>query len=277
MSGASLPSLIVIGAMKSGTTTLHHYLDAHPDIFVPPIKEVNFFVAEHNWSRGIDWYRRQYRRKGDRTGADVSPDYSKHPHYRGVPERMARTVPDAAIGYVVRDPVQRIASMFRHQVAMGRERRSIDDAVLQDPHYVETSSYAMQLDQYLGVFPASQIRVLPSGRLRSDPLGALRELTDVLGLAPLTAVPAGEWNRSDEKGRPRSLTRVAQHLPYQQHIMDALPEPVRRRVRRAGHRPVDGSRIEMSPATVAELRARLRDDVARLERWAPGISDEWCF
>lgn len=272
-----LPSLIVVGAMKSGTTTLHHYLDAHPDVFVPPIKEVNFFVAEHNWSRGVAWYRRQYRRMGGRVGADVSPDYAKHPHYGGVPERLARTLPHAVIGYLVRDPVQRIGSMFRHQVAMGREHRSIDEAVLDDPHYLETSSYAMQLEQYLAHFPRSQIRVVPSQRLRTDPLGAVGELTDALGLPRLDAVPPGEWNRSDEKGRPRLVTRAAHRVPCHQHVMASLPEPVRRRVRQAGHRPVEVSRTEMSPATVAELRARLRDDVAQLDEWLPGIAGDWGF
>ncbi|HEX7247334.1 MAG TPA: sulfotransferase, partial [Actinomycetota bacterium] len=53
-----LPDFLVIGAMKAGTTSLYHYLDAHPDVFVPRVKELDFFVDGANWRRGIEWYRR---------------------------------------------------------------------------------------------------------------------------------------------------------------------------------------------------------------------------
>jgi PAS domain-containing protein len=278
VSSGSLPALVVIGAMKSGTTSLHHYLGAHPDLFVPLVKEVNFFVEEHNWHRGVDWYRAQYQAAGGRRGVDVSPDYSKHPHYAGVPERMAATIPDAVIGYVVRDPVDRIASMYRHQLAMRREHRSIDEAVLADRHYVETSSYAMQLDRYTEHFDRSQIHVLSAEALRRDPVATTSVLTAALGLDPLDAVPAGEWNRSDEKGQRRAFTRLLLSMPYSRQIMAALPEPVRRRVRRAGHRPIDPAAAQMSPATAAELRRRLADEVSALEEdWIPGVGRDWGF
>ena len=61
MSGESrLPNLIVIGAQKCGTTSLHYYLGVHPDIFMSREKELRYFVEEFNWGKGIDWYRSHF-------------------------------------------------------------------------------------------------------------------------------------------------------------------------------------------------------------------------
>lgn len=58
---ARLPNFIVIGAMKSGTTSLFRYLEPHPEVFMPRLKELDFFIVEWNWARGLDWYRRRFR------------------------------------------------------------------------------------------------------------------------------------------------------------------------------------------------------------------------
>jgi hypothetical protein len=55
-----LPNLIIIGAPKCGTTSLHHYLSLHPQISMSREKELNFFIAERNWSKGIAWYAAQF-------------------------------------------------------------------------------------------------------------------------------------------------------------------------------------------------------------------------
>src|SRR5688572_29905885 len=80
-----LPNLIVIGAQKCGTSGLHYYLGLHPDVSVSEPKELNFFIAERNWPRGLDWYRSRL----DQSAAvrvDASPNYTAYPQHRGVPE-----------------------------------------------------------------------------------------------------------------------------------------------------------------------------------------------
>jgi hypothetical protein len=57
----NLPNLIVIGAQKSGTTSLHYYLGFHPEIFVAEEKELDCFSEERCWSKGIDWYSAHFR------------------------------------------------------------------------------------------------------------------------------------------------------------------------------------------------------------------------
>ena len=63
-SSIALPNLIVIGAMKSGTSSLHYYLDAHPDIAMARAKELHFFSLDRIWAKGIDWYAKQFEVPG---------------------------------------------------------------------------------------------------------------------------------------------------------------------------------------------------------------------
>ena len=117
----ALPNLIVIGAQKCGTSGLHYYLGLHPEISISNPKELNFFIAERNWPRGLDWYRAQF----DATApvrVEASPNYTAYPQHKGVPERMAEVVPDARLIYIVRDPIERIAAHWVHNYSKGRHQ-----------------------------------------------------------------------------------------------------------------------------------------------------------
>src|SRR5438477_619745 len=94
----TLPTFVVIGAMKAGTVSLRHYLDEHPDVFLGrggKFGEPNFFIAEGNWPRGRGWYESLFDGAGIAAAiGECSPSYTMAPAFRGVPERMAQLVPD---------------------------------------------------------------------------------------------------------------------------------------------------------------------------------------
>ncbi|GAA4995731.1 sulfotransferase [Actinopolymorpha pittospori] len=215
----TLPTFVVIGAMKAGTTSLRHYLDEHPDIFVhrhdpirhaagrrgPFFDEPNFFVAEDNWRRGREWYESLFE-GADRAAAvgECSPSYSWAHTYRGVPERMAQLIPEARLVYVVRDPVARMQSMYIHQVSAGRERRRPEVALLDD-RYLGPSLYGFQLAAFLDHFDRSQVLVVASEVLRDRPREALSAVFDHLAVDP-TAVDLDKQrrnHRSMDKPIPR--------------------------------------------------------------------------
>src|ERR671923_1441551 len=156
--GAVLPNLIVIGAAKCGTTSLHEYLDAHPEVAMSREKELDFFVEEKSWGRGVEWYERQFADAPVR--GESSPSYTAYPRYRGVPERIRTVVPDAKLVYLVRDPIERIVSHFRHRQVV--RPGALEDAFA-DPYrregLVAPSRYWLQLERYLEHFPPEQILV----------------------------------------------------------------------------------------------------------------------
>jgi hypothetical protein len=103
----TLPNLIVIGAQKCGTSGLHYYLSLHPEVSMSTPKELNYFIAERNLPRGIEWYSRHFDPNA-RCRGEASPNYTAYPQHLGVPERIAAVVPDLRLVYIVSDPVERI-------------------------------------------------------------------------------------------------------------------------------------------------------------------------
>jgi hypothetical protein len=207
-SGATLPNLIVIGAMKAGTTSLHHYLGFHPEIQMSEPKELRFFVAGGNWRRGTDWYRSHFDARAPIRG-ESTPAYTKHPFFPGVPERMHEIVPGAKLVYLVRDPIERAVSQYIHNYARGTDRRPIDEALsdVEGSRYVQCSRYYMQLSQYLEHYPASQILVLAAEDLRNERGPTLTKVFDFLGVGSSFDHPAFDQTRHASSAK-RDKTRI---------------------------------------------------------------------
>jgi Sulfotransferase domain len=180
----ALPNLIVIGAQKCGTSGLHFYLDLHPDIAMSSPKELNFFIEERNWRRGLDWYRAQFDPEGAVRG-ESSPNYTTYPHHLGVPERMHGVVPAAKLIFLVRDPLERIAAHWIHNYAKRREKGDLSETLLHpNTTYVLRSQYHLQLSQFLNRYPESQVLVLEQDDLRERRSETLREVFTYLGVDP---------------------------------------------------------------------------------------------
>lgn len=204
---AALPNLIVIGAQKCGTAALHHYLGLHPEIQMSTPKELGFFIKEHNWDRGVDWYRRHFDPDAPVRG-ESSPDYTAYPHYAGVPERMRSLVPDARLIYVVRDPIERIAAGWVHDYAKRRETGDVVDAVMHaNTTYVVRSRYYLQLRQFLNHFPEEQILILDQGDLRHRRRDTLASIFSFVHVDPAFEHPGftRERHRTGHKHRATSV------------------------------------------------------------------------
>ena len=205
---STVPDFLGIGAMKAGTSSLHMYLAMHPDICVPHLKELNYFRTEAQFRDREDWYAEQFRDR--RTGqliGEVSPDYTKSPLYPGVPERIKSVAPDVKLIFLAREPVSRMESMYVHQVSLGRESRPIDVALVEDPHYREVSSYAMQLELYLARFDREQLLVIASEQLARDPSHAMARIFAHIGAADhdLSDASYTEHNRGADRRHASSV------------------------------------------------------------------------
>lgn len=164
-----LPNLVIIGAMKSGTSSLHMYLNLHPQIFMSHIKELDFFIEKKNWRRGLEWYKSNFNESAEVRG-ESSPNYTKYHFYKGVPQRMHSIIPDTKLIYIVRDPIKRMVSHYIHMVASGMEKRNFGEAVTEFSNindYVKCSQYYMQIEQFLAYYPPARILVISSEYLAS--------------------------------------------------------------------------------------------------------------
>ncbi len=178
------PNLIIIGAMKCATTSLHYYLSLHPEIFMPKIKELGYFVAELNWNRGADWYLSHFKSEAPVRG-ETTPGYTVFPCYAGVPERMHALIPGAKLVYIVRDPIDRIVSQYSHNFTRGFEHRPLAELIASGDAadwYIGRSRYYFQIEQYLPYYPPGRIAVLTAEALKTDRRGTLAALFRFLGV-----------------------------------------------------------------------------------------------
>ena len=178
-----LPTFVIIGAMKCGTSSLHRYLSLHPEICMSSIKETNFFIAEKNYARGRPWYESLFNKRAHQYG-EASPSYAKWPRFQGVPQRMHALLPDARLIYLVRDPVARMISQYAHNVASNNETRPIDEALRLPAatHYLAPSQYRTQLEAFLEFYPLQRTLVLSSEELLIERRQTLRRVFEFLGV-----------------------------------------------------------------------------------------------
>ena len=174
-----LPNLFLVGAMKSATTSLHNYLDMHPDIFMTknPWKEPHFFVEENNWKKGFDWYHSLFEEaKNEKYLGESSTDYTKMPHYAGVPERIKTYCPNAKIIYIMRDPIERAISQYWWEVEYSAEGRRMPVAILNNDWILDGSKYAFQLMPYINLFGAENVFTLTTEELVASPKDTMNRI-----------------------------------------------------------------------------------------------------
>lgn len=273
-----LPTFLIIGAAKAGTTSLHHYLAQHPQIEMSVKKELRFFSHADNWARGTEWYSSHFGSDRPVRG-ESSPAYTQSRRFPEVPARIHRVLPDARFIYLVRDPVERLLSHYAFSVAKGRERGTLADAVrAADSRYVDCSMYYAQISRYFDYFDRSRILVVSSEDLRSQQRSTLARIFRFL------AVDDGFWSTEFDRtfnavGDHRLRTPTGLRLEQLNHlrVVQAVPRRWRMSAGRWIYRPF--SRRASRPALDAHLHglltARLEDDVARLRQWTGQPFDAW--
>jgi len=230
-----LPDFLIVGAQKAGTTALYAYLRRHPGITGPSWKEVSYF--DRHYARGPNWYRGNFpnllRARGELVG-EASPSYLFHPL---APERVEELVPEARLIALVRNPIDRALSHYNHELALGRERLSFEDALAAeerrlegeeerlrvDPRYFSSEwwshtykargRYAEQLERWLEVWPREQLLILPSEELLGEPERAHAEVLEFLG-APahrLDSYPR-VFERQYEEMKPETRAELADYF-----------------------------------------------------------------
>jgi sulfotransferase family protein len=230
-----LPDFLIIGAQKAGTTALYSYLRRHPHLTGPSWKEVSFF--DRHYARGEAWYRGNFpnvmRTRGALVG-EASPSYLFHPL---APERVAALVPGVRLVALLRNPVDRALSHYQHEVALGREPLSFEDALdaeeerlrgeverlRAEPAYFSHAwwnytykgrgRYAEQLERWLAVFPREQLLIRSSEELLAEPERTYASVLEFLGAAPhrLDSYPR-VFEREYDEMRPETRAQLAGHF-----------------------------------------------------------------
>jgi hypothetical protein len=268
-----LPNLLIIGAAKCGTTSLHEYLALHPEIEMSQQKELHVF-NEANWREKLARYSAQFQGTVPVRG-ESSPTYTFYPYLPSVPERVREVTPDMRFIYLVRDPIERAIANYVEMYSLNLEHRPIDLALSDldpaNPHLC-SSRYATQLERYLACFEAERILVVDSGDLLERRMETLRRIFRFLDVDP-TFTSKGflrEHNprmvkvRYGELGWWMAIRGVGTRQPGRKG-------PLIRPLRRLLSRPIERS---VSSATRELLVAEFRGEAERL-RSLTGLALDW--
>jgi hypothetical protein len=219
------PSFLVVGAQRAGTTSLFRALMAHPHVLRPLMhKGVNYFDV--NYHRDWSWYlghfplRATAQRRRPPSGStaavfEASGYYMFHPHAAG---RIAERLPDVRVVAMVRDPVERAYSAYKHELARGFETETFERALeledarvapelarmLADPGYQSAAyrhqayrrrgHYAEQLQRFVDKLGREHVHVVESERFFGDPAGEFTRLLDFLELPRLLPASFDQFN-----------------------------------------------------------------------------------
>lgn len=205
---ANLPTFFIIGATKSGTSSLYHYLKQHPDVFMSGVKEPHFFGFEPDTEV---WEIRNGKRQKNsfiitdykayqdlfRTASPAQARGEASVMYMYLPgsaTRIKTHVPEAKLIAVLRNPVERAYSAYLHFVREAEEPcATFADALAAEPtrvaegwaaryHYQEMGFYARQLSRFYDEFSAEQIRVFLYDDFKRDPQGVSRSIYRFIGV-----------------------------------------------------------------------------------------------
>lgn len=196
------PNALIIGAGKAGSTSLHNYLSAHPEIAGSSPKELMYFTA--NYDNGVDWYQSHFPlREGVKIYFESTPQYSFRDEFPQVADRIKDYDPQMRIMYIVREPISRIVSHFNHWSRAYPDRYNDIEKSLQSPahrkYFVERTRYFYQLSVYLDRFGPDQVKVVFLEDLKSRFEPSLNEVFAFLGVAPLARkVDTKIWNKRAE-------------------------------------------------------------------------------
>ena len=263
------PDFIIIGAMKSATSTLHVQLAGQPGIFMAEPKEPNFFSNDEIWSQGLPWYEGLYAGAADiDICGESSTHYTKLPTYPDTVRRIADHVGvSTKFIYVMRHPIDRLISHYKHEWSEGVISVPIDEAIDKQPELISYSCYTQQLDPFIEAFGKDRILPMFFDRLTSSPQDELERVCAFIdyGGRPNWNVETKGQNISNQRLRSTWMLEFLKSIPGSQTLRRRLlPNFLRERIK--GH-----WKMTAPPALSDENHDRLTKmfdrDLARLGNW----------
>ncbi len=290
----TLPNFLVIGAGRAGTTSLYNYLRQHPEIYMSPIKETNFwaYLGEGLRDEDLDRHggtivfpvRSLQKYEGlfegiasEKAIGEVSPRYMAS---KDTAACIADHLPNVKPIAILRDPVERAYSSYLFHRRDGRETRTFETAIDEEEsgtvsdalrhgqrRYVGLGYYYRRLKPYFELFP-EHTAVFLFDDLRSDPLGLMRDLFRFLQVRPsfvpdmsvrynVSGIPTGRLARTVFRKRPALIRAKRAMPPAIQNWLDRVIEPAR------------AARLDappLNPDTRQRLAMRYEEDVGKLAK-----------
>jgi len=280
-----LPTFLLFGAGKAGTTSVYHYLQQHPEVYMCPVKEPRYFAydaSRHDSDPELQRYykyrtREQYEKLFDGAGSakaigEGSIQYLACPD---AAERIKALIPDVRLIAILREPAERAFSSYMMYVRDGYEKRTFAQAIEDELHgetwkspfpwlsYLRPGQYGEELKLYYDVFDREQVFVALYEDLRADPQGLMRQIYDFIGVdANYTPGTGTVYNAS---GMPRNklMARLMRKNALTTQVRRVMPNAVMSRIDSAASKVAAKNlvKVEPQPQTMSRLRRFYTPDI----------------
>jgi hypothetical protein len=273
-----MPTFIVAGPPRCATTSTYYYLRQHPQVFMSPIKETNFFaylasqrglsLAQSTMNRpvrSLEAYQQQFEGAGGALAVgEASPIYF---WIAGAAELIRAYLPEIRLVFILRNPIDRAYSAFLKSVQDGEEQRSFEEAVNQEllhpdeepdrarGFYVRIGFYSRFLARFTSVFGPDQLCISFQDDLESAPATFLRNLLLFIGVDPERHVDTSARYNTSQVVRADTLLRAGRWKAVSQRLGRFIPAPIYRQLYRGYSASLD--RLIEVPPVRAETRRRL--------------------
>lgn len=275
------PDFIVIGAMKCGTSTVCAYLEDHPDVFMVPGGEPNFFSHDDNFAKGAAEYEKIFvARQDEILCGEGSNDYAAGALYPQSAGRMAAYRPDLKLIYIVRHPLERIISAWIQNRANSGDLvpPTPDQAVRELPDlFVDQSLYWKNISLYRAQFPDAQIFIGFMEDLRADKVAFFADLCGFLQIPVAKDVQRGHVNPSSGKIIPSKRFSTVNRLPFVKAAKKILPKSLKTAVKRHFLSQKITEKPQFSPETSRRILADIEPDAAQFLTHSGKPADFWRF
>ncbi len=280
MTAARTPDFFIVGAPKSGTTSLYSHLLQHPDILMPGTKEPHFFYNERNptepvlGEKDLSQYLRLFRKFPENALAgEASTSYLYSPTAAYEIRSLRR---EAKIMMILRNPVERAYSQYWNETRDGRESLTFEQALEAEPervrqrlwlglYYTGCGRYAEQLRRYLKAFEREAVRVYLFEDLTRDTEEVCRDAFDFLGVDHRQPVEATTVYNPGGSPTSKLVSQLLNAEKVKNPVARAMPRTWKRTVgewlRTNNTKPAP----EMAPETRDKLIEVFREDILRLE------------
>ena len=271
---------MIVGAQKSGTTTIYDFLAKHPNVFVPEVKEIRYFCYDEFHQKGERYFDTYFSLAGESRLWGIA--YAHQLYFANTAKRVHDYNKNLKLIAVLRNPIERAYSAYwfarRNQLepcdtfeeALGLEQRRKDGSFTEKAEltYLSHGHYYEQLSAYLGFFDKSQLHVIVTDDLKGKPARVYGDLLDFLGLPSATLESSVDFH-SNTSGWPRFAVLhkflVAGDAWYKKCFRAVICDNLRYRVRRNVLRPLIRHNIRpfKYPAISKETSARLQQYYAQ--------------
>ena len=298
-----LPTFIFIGTGKAGSTSLYYYLNEHPEIFMSPIKETNFFsyeggrpdfcgpgdlnsLAHKTTITDIEEYRKNFQEvTTEKAVGEVSPSYLYVPQ---AADRIKKYLPEVKIIAILRNPVDRAYSNFQHRISLGVEPLTDFSQAIADEktriknnwaptwHYIEQGFYYSQLKRYYDLFDRRQIKVYLFEDWLCDRLTLIQDIFKFIGVTE-TFTP-NIYTKYNLSGTPKSklLNNFLNKQNIAKTVLKKVIPPQMRSQLAANLQSKNLQKLpQLSPEVKQELTQLYREDILKVQQLIDRDLSSW--